>query len=236
MKKIVLILVSMGITLIVIPASAGQKSFVQNYDYSRVRAWYAESLEWRSTYLPRRYQTANVFDPGADPGVRLGAAWIIRSRHGIQGRIMTNVPLAGDSQTLWLVVFNNAGACAAIPCAASDIGNPAVGASVFNGSAAISADNGKDGGVINLDFNIVAGNIPNDLFILIGEPTGLRRGNGFNTELHLVIDQHPPIEPGPDSWIADLTTTNFPDMGPAVGVAAAIFVPCPDTSCPDSLL
>lgn len=231
MKRILVLLISMGATLATVPASADNSN-----RYDRARAWFAESLQWRSTYLPRRHQTANVFDTDVGPDRRLGAAWIIRSRHGIQGRIMTNVPKAGVPQTLWLVVFNNADACVAVPCAASDIGNPAVGASVYNGSGAISSDNGKGGGVVNLNFNMVAGNIPNDLFILVGDPTGLHRGNGFNTELHLVVDEHPDIVPGLDSWIADLTTTNFPGAGDAYNVAATIFLPCPDQSCPDSLL
>jgi hypothetical protein len=189
-----------------------------------------------TTFQNTRYQTANVFDAINGPGVRLGAAWLIRSKHGIQGRIMTYVPSAGDPYTLWLVVFNRPSECATTPCSAADIANPAVDASVFNGSGAISASNGLGGGVINFDFARLAGRLPRDLFVLVGDPRGLFRNRGFAAEIHLVVDQHPPIVPGADSWIADLTTTNFPGAGPSFNVAAAIFLACPGASCPASVL
>ncbi len=147
---------------------------------------------------------------------------------------MTNVATAGDPYTLWLIVFNNPDACVD-GCDESDLAIPKVCGSVYNGSGAISAANGYGGGVININFNMVAGNIAEDQFVLFGDPKGLLRGKGLKAEIHLVVDQHPQIVQGPDSWIADLTTTNFPGAGPAFNVAAAVFVACPDSSCPDSV-
>jgi hypothetical protein len=65
---------------------------------------------------------------------------------------------------------------------------------------------------------------------------GIDRWNGFGVQVILVVDQHPPITPGGDSWIGDLTTTNPPGMGPAVNNASAVFAPCPGSSCPASVL
>lgn len=230
MKKVLASSVALGFLL---SAASGP---VNAHDSSEGRWRLAEQVQSALTYLPTRYQTANVFDPTVGPSVYQGAAWLKRSKNGIQGRIMANVPTAGDPYTLWVVVFNKPQYCAAMPCAPSDIANEAVHASVFNGSGAISAANGNGGGVFNVDFEVVAGNLPNDLFILAGDLRGLLRDRGFGAEVNLVIDQHPSITPGSMSWISDLTTTNFPGGGPNVGHGVAIFVACPATSCPDSLL
>lgn len=184
-----------------------------------------------------RYQTANVWDAQAGPSQRLGAATLSRSRHHISGRIMTNVPTAGDAYTLWVVVFNNPSACVD-GCNDEDLANPAVRAIVYNASGAISAANMNGGGVINLDFEIESGFLARDRFVLfpVDAEKGLRRGAGYRAEVHLVVDQHPPIVPGADSWIADLTQTNFPGTGPVTSVAVGVFAPCPERSCPASVL
>ena len=228
MKKLISISGLFMLTLAYMPASANNW-----HGYHHAQARLAEKLQKRASYLPRRYQTANAFDPAS--GNRQGAAWIVRSKNGFEGRIMSNVPTAGDPYTLWVVIFNNPSACDG-PCDDPDIANPEVGASIFNGSGAISTSNGKGGGVVNLNFDVVAGNLPNDLFVLVGEGSGLRRNNGYDAQVVLVIDQHPAITPGADSWIGDLTETNFPGMGPATSITFAIFIPCPDLSCPPSVL
>lgn len=226
MKKLITVTIICGLALIALPASAGHWN-----GYAKAQARLAKIQEHRGTYLPRRYQSSNVIDAAA--GFYKGAATIIRSKNGIQGRIMSNVPTAGDPYTLWGVVFNNPVACDG-PCDDPDIGNPKVRASVFNLSGAISAANGNNGGVINLDFSIVAGNLANDQFILLGEGDGLVRNNGFKAQVVLVIDQHP--SPGTDSWIEHLTRTNLNGDGSAINDAIAVFVPCPERSCPASVL
>ncbi len=228
MKKIS---IALALTVLVsVPRLASAEPW-NGYEGAQIRL--AEIQQNNGSYLQRRYQTSNVIDAAA--GFRKGAAWLIRSKNGIDGRIMSNVPTAGDPYTLWVIVFNNPAACDG-PCDDPDVGNPAVRASVFNGTGAISADNGNGGGVVNLDFSIVGGNLPGDLFILIGEGSGLGRNKGFDAQVVLIIDQHPPIVPGDAEWITDLTTTNFPGAGPAVNNAVAVFLPCPDSSCPASVL
>ena len=188
-----------------------------------------------------RYQTSNVMDAsGAEKGY-VGAAWLMRTEDAVRGRIMTQVSTAGDPYTLWIVVFNNPGACDG-PCDGPDIG--VANGSVYNGGGAISAPDGQlkkngkpaGGGVVNIDFVIPAHPLPNGLFVLAGDPNGLYAGNGYAAEIHLVIDKHPPVGPGM-SWIDDLTTTNFPNpKGPAFNDSFAVFVPCTGASCPDSVL
>jgi len=176
-----------------------------------------------------RYQTANVLDATAANQGYVGAAWLNRTRSGISGRIMAQVSTAGDPYTLWIVVFNNPSACGDDGCNGMDLGNAAVGGSVFNGTGAISASDGMmgEGGVVNMDFSIPAHPLPNGLFLLAGDPDGLYKKNGYAAEIHLVIDKHPSIPPG-DSWIDDLTTTNIPGMGPATNDSFAVFLGCSD--------
>lgn len=198
---------------------------------ARVEKRLAQWQERQSTYLPRRYQRSNVIDAAA--GFYKGAATLVRSKNGIRGRMMTNVPTAGDPYTLWVLVFNNPSKCAGV-CGEGDIGNEDVQVSIFNGSGAISAANGLGGGVVNMDFEVVAGDLPTDQFVLFQTGNGLHRNNGFRVQIALVVDQHPPIPLGSGSWLDDLTTTNNPGEGPATNNAIAVFLPCVDKSCPDS--
>lgn len=190
----------------------------------------------------QRYQTANAFSTDLGPGTRVGAAWLLRTKNHVRGRIMVVVPTYGVSHTLWVVVFNNPSACSDIPnpgCDGTDLANPAVRGAVFNATGAISAADGLGNGLFNVDFEFNAGRLPDGLFVLLPHPdgrSGVSRGNGYKAEIHLVVDEHPFISQGPMSWIADLTETNFPGAGPAVNVAAAVFVPCPGKSCPPSAL
>jgi hypothetical protein len=181
-----------------------------------------------------RYQTANVknladFSNG-------GAAWLVREKNSIHGRIMANVPQAGLPYTVWFVVVNKPSACADPLCFdPSDFGNPATKTSIFSASGAIAADNGVMGGVINVDVRVEAGKLPNDLFVLQGSRRGLRPNRGYKAMVWLVIDQHPSLTSA-DSWIADLTTTHQPGMGPNITTSLALFVSCVDAHCPESAL
>ncbi len=189
-----------------------------------------------------RYQTSNVLDATAANRGYTGAAWLMRTPDGIRGRIMTQVSTAGDPYTLWVIVFNNPDACVG-GCGEDDLGTPEVGASVFNGGGAISSPDGQlkkngkpgGGGVINFDFTVPAHPLPSGLFVLFGDPDGLYAGNGYGAEIHLVVDKHPSIPAGM-SWLNDLTTTNFPGMGPAINDSFAVFLACPNDACPDGVL
>lgn len=189
-----------------------------------------------------RYQTSNVVDATAANQGYVGASWLMRTANGIRGSIMAKTSSAFEPYTLWIVVFNNPEACVD-GCDGSDLANAAVGGSVYNGGGAVVGASGElkrngkpaEGGVVNIDFKIPAHPLPDGLFLLAGDPDGLYAGNGYGAEIHLVIDRHPSPAPGM-SWIPDLTTTNFPGMGPATNDSFAVFVACPDDSCPGSVL
>jgi len=189
-----------------------------------------------------RLQTSNVVDASPANKGYVGAAWLMRTEDGIRGRIMTQVSTAGDPYTLWIVVFNNPAACVG-GCGEDDLPTAEVGASVFNGTGAISSPDGQlkkngkpaGGGVINMDFVIPAHPLASGQFLLFGDPDGLHAGNGYGAEIHLVVDKHPSIGPGM-SWVNDLTTTNLPGLGPAVNDSFAVFLACPDPECPDGVL
>lgn len=190
-----------------------------------------------------RYQTSNAVDLSGAGNDYTGAAWLIRTEDGVSGRVMSEVSTAGDPYTLWVIVFNNPAECAGSPCGEADLGNPAVGGSVFSGTGAISAADGQlkkngkpaGGGVVNFDFQVPAHPLPNGLFKLFGDPAGLHAGNGYGAEIHLIIDKHPSIPAGMP-WINDLTTTNFPGAGPATNDVVAVFLACPDDACPAGVL
>ncbi len=184
-----------------------------------------------NAHAPRTYQAVDMI--ALPSGIPDGAAWLIRSKKGLQGRVMTNVDTAGDPYTIWWVIFNNPEICIYTPCTVGenpldDLLNPAVGVSIFSASGAISAHNGMadaDGsvGVINVEISTVAGNHPDGLFVLDwidGTAFGdrLDRRNGFGAEVHVVVDAHPEFA----SWVTELTTTNF---GPNTNHRAAVFFP-----------
>jgi hypothetical protein len=181
---------------------------------------------------PSTFQSTDVLNV-ADPSLYTGAAWLVRSKNGFRGRVMTQVDEAGSAYTVWMVLFNNPAECATTPCSEMDLFTPGVRAAVFYGNGAISSSDGTGGGVINIDFSTTAGGIPDGWFRLddldpnlTWNQNGLDRGNGFKAELHLVVDYHPdPAKDGTESWIKDLTTTNFPGGGPATNHRFAIFLP-----------
>lgn len=149
---------------------------------------------------------------------------------------MANVPHAGRPYTVWIFVVNNPEACLTPGCDEADLARPETRTTAFNASGAIAADNGDMGGVINVDFEVEAGRLPNGWFILDGSQHALRRGNGFKALVSLVIDEHPSPTPPFGSWIADLTQTEPPPSDRISSIALALFAPCPDSSCPESVL
>jgi len=179
-----------------------------------------------------RYQTADVKTLSAFGNS--GAATLTRERNKISGRVMAKVPTAGDAYTVWFLVVNNPSACKYYVCLGplddDDFLRPETPTTVFNANGAISASDGDGGGVINVDFEVEAGRLPEGLFILEGSQRGLRYRNGFGALVVIVIDQHPPVADGA-SWIRDLTTTE-PPGGANTSVSLAGFLPCPKSRCP----
>lgn len=190
-------------------------------------AWFS------SWYSNDRHQTADV--AGLFSGANSGAATIVRGRNSISGRIMSQVPEASLPYTVWLIVVNNPDACLDFLCLLgpnNDPGRPETRTTTFNATASIAAANGAEGGVVNADFEVEAGRLPEGLFILEGSQHALRRGNGHKALVWLVIDQHPAITDG-GSWIKDLTETDAPGGDRVQSITLTVFPPCPDSSCPE---
>ncbi len=203
------------------------------------------------------FQAADVFAlPPSNPLGLTGAAWLKRTESRIQGRIMTKVKKAGFAHTVWVVIFNNPQNCGTAPCMDTDLFNPEVRGEVYYGSAAISALS-PPGGAINVDLTIRDDGLPEGIFDFNqfkglfplpfpsesseGLIDGLDADNGLCAEIHLVVDFHPgPVKTKTNSWVRDLTSTDFPVPGaqesPSVlgasGVRAAIFPRVLGAICP----
>lgn len=205
MKNTVTSLTLAGLLVATNPATAGDH-------HNQVRAWIAESIEWRLSFLPSLYQKTDVID--TLDGSPEGAATLVRTRNGIRGTIATRVGDAGAPYTLWVMVINNPGACSATPCPLGDLfdatGAPLPGPelSIYNGGGQFSGSDGNGGGVIDIDYQTTAGPLMPGLFDLLGNGVGLQRGNGFDAEVWLVLDSHDPLIDSSGSWVTDLTETD----------------------------
>jgi len=183
----------------------------------------ANAGHWRPSWV---FQSENVLAQADDPtyGIYYGASTLKRTKYGFSGRIMTNVENAGEAYTVWLVIFNNPRFCATSPCSGADLpefaggsGDPRVDVAVLNGAGAISASDGGEGGVINVDFEAKAvGRVPDGICCF----GSLARRNGMKAEVHIVVDKHPPPTDPTDEfyWTTHLTT-------PFMGHRFSVFLP-----------
>jgi len=135
------------------------------------------------------YQTANLHDfPGMTTDLG-GAATLVRTNQAVDVRIAASGLDPNSAYTVWWVIFNNPGACVG-GCGLDDLGSPAVEASVFYAAGFLTGI----GGTANVTAHLEAGALPEGVDVLI--PGGLERGNGFGSEIHLVVRSHGPILPG----------------------------------------
>ena len=183
----------------------------------------------------RVFQTAEIQASDAPPGSGMfttaeGAAWLKRTEDRVDGRVMAKVDTADQPYTIWWVIFNNPDGCIA-SCGPADLADGGVAADVaiFNASGAISAATGNDGGVINVDLSVIAGegvsNGSQDSpcpapFCQPGR--GLREENGLCAEIHVDINRH--VFSG--DWVQELTYPELPQ-------AFAIFPPAEECSDDD---
>jgi len=156
----------------------------------------------------RTFQVAQVNDL-AD-GTAQGAAWLKRGHRAVEGRIMTDVKMAGVPVTVWWLVWDKPQECQN-PIFDADgnlraLCNPSAGDSpsaVIYATSAISAADGIGSGVINAHAHLVA-----------GEPAGddgpccrgmLRRGKVKTSEIHMVVEKHDRPETSGRTWQEELT-------------------------------
>ena len=85
-------------------------------------------------------------------------------------------------------MWNDPSACATIPCGVGDLG--ATGNSVFYAAGFVTGDDGT----ANLTVHLNSGKLPDGITVLI--PGGLNKGNGFDAEIHMIVQSHGAILPG----------------------------------------
>jgi len=129
-----------------------------------------------------------------------GTAKIVRTNKGISGNFFSSLSNSegsaeGLAVTLWLIIFNNPGACATSPCSESDLGNPAVMPDAVYGAGNIVDDSEE----ASFGFHLKAGDNSGSIAVLFGlptddgEPWGLIDPRG--AEVHYVLRLHGPMIP-----------------------------------------
>lgn len=134
-----------------------------------------------------------------------GGGILQRTKHELWATISTSGLDPNSAYTVWWVIFNNPGACAD-PCGPDDLGNEAVGATVYHGTGFVT---GPDG-LANVSLHTSDTGIPSGADVLL--PGGLKRGNGFGAEVHLVLRGHGPPVIGS---VADQISSFAGECGPA---------------------
>ena len=166
------------------------------------------------------YQTTDIFMAGV-PSMKLqGAATLFRSKNSLEMRIAASHLDPNAAYTVWWVIFNNPGACAAV-CSGADLGTPAVRASVFYAAGFITGDDGTG----NISAHVDAGALPIGLDVEPdGTVAGLDAGNGLAARVQLVIRSHGPVIAG----LAHAQIASFGGGCPpnaCTNQQAAVFVP-----------
>lgn len=129
----------------------------------------------------------NADDTPAD-GHKVGKATLKRSKEGVNVTVHTTELGPGNAYTIWWIIFNNPGACAA-GCAGPDLGNPLVEGSVMNATGRVADSDGNAWFSAFLPAGFMHTNPSNgDLRQVFGP--GLQNVNG--AEIHIVIRCHGP--------------------------------------------
>lgn len=140
----------------------------------------------------RTYQTANFFQPGTPANQLGGAATLYRSKQRLEVRVATSGLNPGSAYSVWWVLFHNPSACSPPGCGADDLKTDAVRASVFYAAGFVTGMDGTGYATGYVD----AGALPEGVEVSDGTVSGLRRGRGLRTEVHIVLRTHGLINPG----------------------------------------
>jgi len=143
----------------------------------------AASADGRSTYQTADFHT---FPDGV--GVVGSAGTLFRTKKAVEVHLATSGLDANSSYTVWWVVWNDPSACATNPCSLADLGGP--GNSVFYAAGFVT---GSDG-TANLTVHLNSGKLADGITVLI--PGGLHEENGFDAEIHMIVQWHGSILPG----------------------------------------
>ncbi len=138
------------------------------------------------------YQTANIHDFPAMANDLGGAGTLTRTKQSAHARLALSGLDSASAYTVWWVVFNYPENCAAGVghCGLADLGDGSTGASVFYATGFVTGNDGS----ANVTAHLNSGSLPMGIDILI--PGGLKEGNGFGAEIHMVVRSHGVIIPG----------------------------------------
>lgn len=123
----------------------------------------------------------------ADQSV-VGASSLGRNERGINASVATSGLTPGDVVTVWIVVFNNPGACTSSPCSADDRFVDEVDAHAVYGGGHVIGGSGRAGYGLHL---AVGDDSREDLW---GDGPALT--DPFGAEVHLVLRTHGQKQPG----------------------------------------
>ena len=113
---------------------------------------------------------------------------MIRSRKAVDARLALSGLDANSAYTTWFVIWNDPSECATNPCGLTDLEVP--GNTVFYATGFVT----DNSGTANLSVHLRSGKLPDGLQVLI--PGNLRKNNGFDAEIHMIVRTHGPILPG----------------------------------------
>ena len=134
------------------------------------------------------FQVAEVhtFSDGAPT---TSAGTLLRKKNEVWARLAMHGLEADSVYTVWWVIFNHPGNCAAGPglCSGGDLGDLAVNASRPHAAGFITSASGS----ANITAHLEAGRLPQGLQVHNSED-GLLRGNGYRAEIHMVFLNHGP--------------------------------------------
>jgi len=147
-------------------------------------------------------ETLQVIPLSETPGstdVARGAVRLNRARNEIWGSVSVTDLNPASAFTVWGAVFNDPDDCTTNPpgpifCGMPDLVAGRARGSAFNIGAFLTSGIGS----ANADFHIRSGSPPAGTFILFGEgglndngvSPGLRAGQGFDAEVHVVVRAH----------------------------------------------
>lgn len=155
---------------------------------------------------PASHQTSDtlMFDSGA----ATGDANLVRTDRGIT--LNWHSEAAPASYTIWWVIFNDPGACAATPCGPGDLATPEVEASVQHATGHVVGDDRANFGASLAE----------------GSQDGIVFGPGLLDaragEIHVVLRGHGPLDP--DRMPEQIHEIEF-GCGTCADVQFAIFLP-----------
>jgi hypothetical protein len=121
----------------------------------------------------------------------VGSSQLVRTPAGVSFTYHTSGLVPGQAVTLWVVVFNNPGACATSPCTFADMSNPAAQGDFLYGAGHVIGGSGRG----NFGGHLAAGDISGSGLAEVGG-SALGLIDPSTAEIQLALHSHGPAVPG----------------------------------------